>query len=151
MEEIKIITYVLDDDKDDLQLLEPYLVKVCGCNLQLYTDVEEFIQAIEKGCHIAIIDHMISSRIDGIEVGKRVLQKNPIAFLILYSGSSNSKVWQRATNNGFRGLIDKSDKDCFEQIANMVFKEMAGIKDRINEWNTLNKFNNKYKKYLHEV
>jgi DNA-binding NtrC family response regulator len=148
MDNIKIITYVLDDDRQELELLEPFLQRVCGCDLELYTDPEEFIHAIEQGVHIAIIDHRLSAKTDGIEVGKKVLNKNPLAFLILYSGTNNAKVWQQATNAGFQRLIDKNDPDCYVQVAELVSKAMPIIRFQIRQHNTLSHFKNKYGKYL---
>jgi DNA-binding NtrC family response regulator len=145
---IKIITYVLDDDYDELLLLKPHLEKVCGCDLLLFTDAEMFIAAIERGTHIGIIDHQLNARIDGIEVGRKVLQQNPLLFLILFSGSPNPKVWQNATNSGFRGLVDKNDQDSYEQVAHMVERQMPLIKARIEEYESLEKLNSKYSKYL---
>lgn len=145
---ISIITYVLDDDQDELELLRPYLVEVCGCDLQLFTNINEFIGAIEQGVHIAIVDHQLSAGIDGIEVGIKALEKNPLLFLILFSGSASPKVWQRATNSGFRRLVDKNERNAYTIIAEMVRQEMPAIRQRINAWEGLQQLNAKYCKYL---
>lgn len=145
---LSIITYVLDDDKEDIEILRPFLERVCKrCELMLFTDVEAFVDAIEEGAHIGIIDHRLNAGIDGIEVGKRVKKKNRFAQLILFSGSSDKRVWQRATNSGFCGLVDKGDPDCYEQIAVMVERMIPDLRSRIEEWSLLTRMNEKYKAY----
>lgn len=128
---IHIITYVLDDDKDELELLKPRLEKVCDCNFQMYTDVKEFIQAIEQGCHIAIIDFRLNAGIDGIDVGRMVLQKNPLCYLILFTGEDSRQTLIRAMNTGFRYCVDKNAIDAYEQVANVVGIQIPGIKMRV--------------------
>jgi FixJ family two-component response regulator len=147
MNQLTIITYVLDDDIDELELLKPHLEKVCGCDLKLFTDEREFISAIETGVHICIIDHQLSARIDGIDVGRKVLQKNNLLFLILYSGSASPKVWQEATNAGFRRLVDKNDRDCQQQVADMVREAMPVIRAEITGRECLEKLSAKYENY----
>jgi CheY-like chemotaxis protein len=148
MNQLTIITYVLDDDEDELMLLQPLLEKVCGCDLELYTKPEDFIHALATGVHIAIIDHQLNAVIDGIEVGRKALEKNPFIFPILFSGSAVPKVWQRATNSGFRRLIDKNEPDAYEQLATMVAEELPRIRQSIDAFFHLETLNNKYKKYL---
>jgi FixJ family two-component response regulator len=145
---IKIITYVLDDDIDELLLLKEPLQKVCGCDLEMFTDPGDFINAIDQGVHIAIIDFKLSAGVDGIEIGRQVLQKNKLAFLILFSGLNDSRVWQRATNVGFRGLVYKNDFDCYKQVSEMVSAQLDGIRKRIQEYEMLCTLNSKYEKHL---
>lgn len=128
---IRIITYVLDDDVDELELLQPYLEKIYDCNFQMYTDIKEFIHAIEDGCHIAIIDFQINAGIDGIDVGGMVLQKNPLCYLILYTGNESRQTIVRAMNTGFRYCVNKNAADAKEQVANVVGMQIPGIKMRI--------------------
>lgn len=145
---LRIITYVLDDDIEELELLQPYLEKACGVDFLMFTDIDEFISAVAEGVHIAIIDHRLNAGIDGIDVGRKVLDKNPLIFLILYSGSSEKKVWQRATNAGFRGLIDKGDPDCYEQIEQMIVSQKGAIERRKEVYDSLSFLHHKYAKYL---
>lgn len=145
MSNIRIITYALDDDKDELYLLNFYLRSICGDDLHLYSDIEEFLKEIEHGAHICIIDHKLNAGIDGIEVGQRVLKKNPLAFLILYSGNACPKVWQTATNVGFSRLVDKNDPGCFDQIARMVEAQVPAIQERMDLYAM---WCHKYEKYI---
>jgi DNA-binding NtrC family response regulator len=144
---IKIITYVLDDDIEELELLEPHLREVCGCHLELFTNQDEFIAAIQKGFHICIIDHQLNANIDGVEVGRKVLEKNKMLFLILYSGSPSPKVWQAATNSGFRRLVDKNDRNHLKQLATIVKDAMPLIRAEVKERQCLEKLSAKYENY----
>lgn len=145
---MKIITYVLDDDREELEILQEYLSEVCGCNLEMYTDVGKFIDAIAKSVHIAIIDHQLGAGFDGITVGEMALEKNPFLFLILFSGSPSPKVWQRAANSGFRRLVDKNEPGSYQLVADLVRKEIPAIERRVNAWENLQTLNDKYKQYL---
>jgi FixJ family two-component response regulator len=145
---LSIITYVLDNDYEELLLLKPYLERACGADFEMYTDIEKFTDAIQLGVHIGIIDHHLNAPINGIEVGKKVLQNNPLTFLILYSGSGDKKVWQQATNAGFRGLVDKNDRDAFEQIEAMITRQKPALERSIKEHAALKNLNEKYQKYL---
>lgn len=142
--QIKIITYVLDDDIEEVELLRPHLEKVCEPDLQMYTSVADFLAAIEEGCHIVIIDFRLNAIIDGIEVGKRVLEKNPLCFLIFYSGTESKQTLIRACNTGFDFIVDKNDVDACEQIANAVSSQLDLIRMRIRI------FNKYYKQLTHE-
>ena len=145
---IKIITYVLDDDIEELELLKPYLEKVCDCDFQMYTDVSEFICAIQEGCHIAIIDFNLCAKVDGIEVGRMVLDKNPLCFLILFSGMDDKNTIIHAMNTGFRYCVDKNCKDAYQKVADVVAVQRGEIKNRIEAYDNLVKLNRKYQKYL---
>ena len=147
-QQVKIITYVLDDDFDDLALLKEPLEKVCGCDLELYTDAAKFIEAIELGGHICIIDHQLTASADGIEIGKKVLEKNEDAFLILFSGSAREEVWQRAMNAGFQRGVNKNAHDAFEQIAVMVEKQLPVIRRKISNQVFAQSMYKKYEKHL---
>jgi FixJ family two-component response regulator len=134
-EMIKIITYVLDDDLEELELLEPFLNRVCDCDFQLYTDVNDFIHAIEQGCHIAIIDFYLNTKVDGIEVGRMVLEKNPLCYLILFSGYDDKKTLIKAMNTGFKYFVDKNHPNAYQQVADVVAVQIPGIKMRIEIFN----------------
>jgi DNA-binding NtrC family response regulator len=145
---IRIITYVLDDDIEELELLKPYLEKVCACDFQMYTDVSEFICAIQEGCHIAIVDFNLNAKIDGIEVGRMVLEKNPLCFLILFSGMDDKRTIINAMNTGFRYCVDKNSTTAYQQVADVVDEQREGIKNRMETYDNLLKLNRKYQKYL---
>lgn len=147
METLKIITYVLDDDYEELLLLQEPLQKVCGCDLQLFTEVDEFINAIDRGVHICIIDHRLSAGVDGIEVGEMVLKKNKFARMILFTGSGSEDIWKKALNVGFKGGVDKNSIDCYQEVADMVANWLPAIRLSVQEWDMLNAFNSKYEKY----
>lgn len=142
---LRIITYVLDDDIEELELLRPHLEKACGVELKMFTDIEKFVRAIDEGIHIAIIDHKLNAGTDGIEVGKRVLRKNRLVWLILFSGSGDKMVWQKAMNAGFRGGIDKNDEDSFSQLERMITGYKKEIEGRVSFYEA---FTKKYSKYL---
>lgn len=132
---VKIITYVLDDDKEELELLRLQLEKVCGCDLQTYSDHKEFLAAIEQGVHVAIIDYVLNAPTDGIDIGAKVLSKNPLCYLVLFTGSQDWKVYQRAMNTGFKCSVYKNAIDSYERVANAVQKQLTGIVERIDIFN----------------
>lgn len=149
---LPIVTYVLDDDLDELEILKFHLEEVCGVHLEFFTDITDFINGIQHGMHIGIIDHRLNASVDGIEVGRMVLQKNPTMFLILYSGSNDKKVWQRATNSGFSGLIDKNDPHSILQIADMVAEQKEIIREKKMYWHGLyQKYSTKYPCHAEDI
>lgn len=133
---IKITTYVLDDDMEDLELMKHYLERIFpDCDFQMYCDYKLFLQAIEQGCHICIIDHHLNSVVDGIEVGRLVLHKNQLCTLILFSGSRSYEVVKEATNSGFRYIIDKNEVNAYEEVAQVVKQQIPLIEMRIGIFN----------------
>jgi response regulator RpfG family c-di-GMP phosphodiesterase len=117
---VRVLVYLLDDDPDEILLLREGLDRVCGNDLRAYTDIDGFLKAIEEGVHLAIIDHNLSAGIDGIEVGRRVLQTNEHCALMLASGTQDPRVLREATNSGFSWLLDKNDRSYYEQVAAIV-------------------------------
>jgi FixJ family two-component response regulator len=154
MKDVTIITYVLDDDREELELLEPFLKKICGCTFSLHDNVEDFLQAIEQGAHIAIIDYKLNGKVDGIEVGRKVLEKNSLCYMIMYSGNDDNKIVRRAMNSGFRFFVDKNDPEAFPQIASEVTKQLDAIRSRIavfQKWqHTLDRIVNNKSKTLEQ-
>jgi FixJ family two-component response regulator len=141
MQEVTIITYVLDDDREDLLLIDLQLKQIPGCHYSLHHSVEEFITAIEQGAHIAIIDYQLNGSVDGVEVGRMVLQKNKLCFLIMLSGSDDKRSVIRAMNAGFSYYIDKNDPLYLRGIGQVVEQQLSLIKMRIG-------IEEKYKKQL---
>lgn len=131
-----IITFVLDDDYDELLLLKEHLQKVCGLNLRLYTEADEFLAAFEVAfVHIGIIDHKLNAGINGIELGKKVLEKNENAKLILFSGIDEAEVWRKASCEGFVGEFYKNDANVYEELSAFISRLLKSLKHRIIKWN----------------
>lgn len=130
MSTIRIVTYVLDDDWEELKQLQVFLNNLRGCNVQLFRTIDTFVAAIEQGCHIAIIDYQLGAGIDGIDVGRMVLDRNPLCFLVMLSSREDKQTLVRAINTGFRYYVDKRDPGYRTQVAAVVERQMEQIQMR---------------------
>lgn len=140
MPNINIITYCLDDDREELEIIESYLTEVCGANIELHTDAQAFVSAIEDGNHIGIVDHQMG-KVNGIDIGRLVISKKPFCFLILFTGNESFAVAKEALNNGFGAIVGKNEINAYQQLAEIVKKRQSYIQ-------MMAEFRNKYENRL---
>lgn len=109
---LHIMIYAVDDDKFWRILIEEALAE---CNLEehqkyrVYGDVQTMFNEWTPDVHLCIIDYFLNGAENGLDVVKKVHERNPICHVILLSSQTDKKVIKDALNMGVNNYVDKSD------------------------------------------
>jgi two-component system response regulator YesN len=130
-QQLNILTYVLEDDEDIIYLLD-HLFKLNGfVDYLFFKDSAEFVKSLDDRVHICVIDYRLPGPLNGIDVMKVVLSRNPWCKVIMISGQDDPKVIADFVNNdGFRyvykGLTDYTDHlvDFMQQAITIVKRQL---------------------------
>lgn len=132
LQQLNILTYVLEDDEDIINLLD-HLFKLNGfVDYQFFKDSAEFVRSLNDRVHICIIDYFLPGPLNGIDVMKVVLSRNPWCKVIMISGQDDPKVVSDFVNNdGFR-YVYKGLTDYTTQLIDFMQQAIALIKKQID-------------------
>ena len=119
-ETLNIVTLILDDDTDMLELIEAALKDAGIKNYKLFYSDAEFIEVLSENMHILVIDHTLNATVSGLDVMKRAIQKNPSVFVIAMSGNNDSKLVVEYLNEGANRFILKNEPDYLELLVRFV-------------------------------
>lgn len=124
---INIVTYVLDDQEMVLQLIEREFYNEGISHYQLFSNETEFLDAITENVHIAVIDYMLSSiDMTGLDVCKKLLEKNPRCLVIIMSGQSDMDVVIDFMNSGAWKYVRKYEKNYLHKVTDFI---KQGVKE----------------------
>lgn len=138
MDTLNIIFFVLDDDKDLLQLMEELIKKNGITNYKLFTHHEEFMQAITDDIHVCVIDHFLTGGLTGIHICHEIKRRNKDSFVIVMTGQRSFDVAIEYLNTCANRYIDKGKDNylqLFEEYMNVGLKV---AKERIIELQYIN-------------
>lgn len=119
---------VLDDNKDDLELIGHHFKKHGIIDFKLFSDDESFLKEINEEVIIVIIDHQISAIKNGLGVMKEVVKLNPVCYPIIVSGNDNPRIIMEYLNSDAFRYVLKNDEKYLDTI--IIFVRQA--KERIN-------------------
>lgn len=139
---INILTHLLDDDHDFITLVEKVLDKHPEIEYKVYSDVNVFISSIKEDKNISIIDYDLKSDINGLQLSKIILEKNPLSYVIMLSSQSDIEVvTEFYENDGFR-YINKSSPNSLSKLVETIHKAKAAIQRHLDfHFNVIERFN----------
>lgn len=129
---ICIRLFVLDDDIDTHEIIKEALSD--APSYDMFSNYEEFINAVDKHVHIAIIDHHLSGKISGMEVMKQLLVINRSCYVIIISGMYDAKLVIKYQEEGSRVFIDKNDGNFvgkLESFVNIAYNQIYSFAEFI--------------------
>jgi DNA-binding NtrC family response regulator len=129
-ETLNIVTLILDDDKDMLELIEVSLKDAGIKNYRLFYSDAAFIDGLSENMHILVIDHHLNGTVDGLDVMKRAIKKNPNVFVIAMSGNNDSRLVVEYLNEGANRFVLKNESDYLDQLVKFV---RQGINRFVND------------------
>jgi DNA-binding NtrC family response regulator len=124
---LNILTYVLDDDEVVLMLIEKAFENAGIKDFKLFTKSNDLLNE-EMVPHIAIIDYMLKEEgINGLDVTKILLKKNPNCYVIIMSGQDNWEVLKGFMNSGARYYVEKKN-NYLAEVAEQVNEAARKLK-----------------------
>lgn len=119
-ETLNIVTMVLDDDMMILELIEASLKENGIDNYKLFYSDADFIGELSENMHILVIDHHLNSAVDGLDVMKVAIRKNPSVFAIAMSGNYDSRIVVEYLNAGCNRFVLKNEDNYLDQLVKFV-------------------------------
>jgi len=74
--------YIVDDEKDLLNLTKKYLIKE-GYNVKTFSNGESAIKAINEKVHLWLLDIMLGGDINGYDIIKKIKEENPVPVIFI--------------------------------------------------------------------
>jgi len=119
-ETLNIVTMILDDDTEMLELIEAALKDAGIRNYRLFYSEAQFIEELSDNMHILVIDHILNAKVSGLEVMRRAIKKNPSVFVIAMSGNSDGRLVVEYLNEGANRFVLKNESDYLDQLIKFV-------------------------------
>lgn len=114
------MVFLLDDSHADLEIIEHHLRKNGISDIKSFTKYEPFLNELTRNVIAVLIDHDISSDLNGLDVMKKVVNKNPMCYPIIVSGNDSINVILDYVDNGCFRYVVKSDPKYLEKIVENV-------------------------------
>lgn len=111
-----ILTYVLEDDSDVLDIIKEMLHENGITQYSLFTSPTDFLKDLNSDINICVIDHYLTGGLDGIQVIKEIKAKNEFSYVIIMSGQKNFDVAVAYLNNGAEKYVDKTKPKYLETL-----------------------------------
>lgn len=139
-QQVNILTYVLEDDADIIELLDQ-LFKMNGfVDYVFFNESEKFVLNLNERVHICVIDYSLGGKMNGIDILKIVLSQNPWCKVIMVTGNMNPKIVIDFVNNGGFRFIPKNEPDFNNSLVTYMQEAIAIVKMQLDTHQELKKF-----------
>lgn len=126
---VNIMTHVLDDHPMVLKVIERCFEKVGIKKYKLFQKADDFLKASDETCHIAVIDYLLNtSDLTGVDVCKKLIEKNPRCYVIIMSGQGSIEVVIDMLNSGAKKYVPKWEANYEMKVAEFVQEGIQIIK-----------------------
>jgi len=125
--EVNIVTFVLDDSKIELLLMERSFNAAKIPNTMFFTNEEDFWSHYHKDVHIAVLDYNIRPN-TGLNIAEKLLEKNPYCKIIIHSAIEDADIVMKALNMGIYKWFTKTDSDHLEKCIDGIKKAIETMK-----------------------
>ncbi len=134
---VNILSFVLDDDQEELDLIKEMLDKHEMTNYTLFTDPDKFMNNITADIHICIIDHFLPRGKTGLDLCKEIKRVSKDSFVTIITGQTSKDVIIDYLNNCADKYVDKSE-DCYlDKLRKFMIEGMEYAQRRLDEIETL--------------
>ncbi len=146
---INIMVFILDDDKDILELIDHKFKEEKIINYRLFYECSDFLSQLTDNVNLAIIDYrMPDCALNGIEITKKVLERNRMCHVIILSGIDSNDVIIEFMNSGAWRYVQKSKRDFLDKLAHHVKEGLENIKRDIEYLSKLMAKEKEIEKYV---
>lgn len=123
----KIKIFLVDDDAMFVKALKN-LLKDKRAEIKTFNTGEECLESIEESPQIIVLDYSLNDSLNGVQVLNKIKIKSPETKVIMFSGSTRSRVKTDTIKYGAYDYIEKS-KEGMQHIK----KEVKQLYDEIEE------------------
>ena len=150
LQPLNIMTYVLDDDKDMLEILEQIFKENGFDQCNFFTEGKDFIEKLNENVHVCIVDHNLNNGVSGLEVARKARELNDECYIVAMTGTHDPKVIIKYINEcGVRYWVDKDKPRYMDELAVYVKKIIPAIKSRFELMSFVLKGRNELKQWAH--
>lgn len=131
---VNIGMFILEDDAELHELIEMMLDETGFKNYSIHDDPDQFLAELDSDINICVIDHRLNSNLTGLDVIKKVKEKNKWSFVIIMTGQQDKSIVVDYLNAGADKYVDKSRKTVTEYMDDLISKLLTGLevaKERI--------------------
>lgn len=96
---LTVVTYMLDDDEDIIDLFKDVLKENGIENVQFFSRGTEFMEKMSEDVHICVVDHFLNNGVTGYEVLEKAIEENPEVIKIVVSGIDDKNIILRYVND----------------------------------------------------
>lgn len=102
--------FCIDDNKSITDCLTVILENSGRTNFRMFNRSEDLLAALHERVYICIVDYWLKETINGLDLIKIVVKKNPHCFFIMLSAQKNLEVVLEFMNSVYGGrYIEKTD------------------------------------------
>lgn len=131
-EQINILIFVLDDQKQELDLIKRSFDKNGITNYNLYDSSEVFLNEFNEDVHLTIVDYLLVSGESGMDVVKKINRINPLCHNIIVSGYANADTVIEFFRNGVSDFVSKNNEDYLDDMVEAVKRALPSIQRRVD-------------------
>lgn len=128
-EQITISIYVLDDQKDDLDLICRRFEKEGIINCKYFIDHDKFIEEFYRGVDLSIVDFSLATTKTGMDIIDEVLEVHPFGYHIMVSGAASPKDVAAFFRDGVDDFVLK-DFEFYDELVVAVRRALPLVERR---------------------
>lgn len=121
--------FLLDDNKDDLDIIVRHLKNNGIENCKGFTSDDLFLSSLKDRVNIVIIDHSVNSKRTGLDVMKEINKKIPLCYPIIVSGNDSPRIIMQYFNNDAFRYVLKNDSGYLD----LIVKYIRQAQDRMSK------------------
>lgn len=129
---INVLTYLIDDDQDFINVIDEYFKLKGVKNYKLYTDPVLMLQEVNGDVAVCIVDYRISTAVTGIDLIKEVKKSNPTCFFIVMSGLLDKNLIAQCVNAGTNKILFKDDPLFMEHLVEFINEGIDTVQERFD-------------------
>lgn len=136
MEAINIGIFILDDDKDLLELVKREVDNAGIKNCKLFNDEDEFIAGLNRDLHVCVLDDKLA-RGKGSDMLLLIKKKNPGSYAIGYTANKDGDMLISYIKGKVDDWVVKKDGG-FEELIEAIKAGVEIAKARVDLYNYVN-------------
>lgn len=130
---LNILSLVLDDDTEILEIIEGLLKQHGIINYKLFTKYTDLLEQISGGIYVCVLDHFLTGGKTGLDVCKTIKENSKDSYVIVMTGQQDIKVVIDYLNSCADKYIDKNRKDYLDLLIKYMSEGLEIAKNRLEE------------------
>ncbi len=130
---VNILSLILDDDKDILEIIEDLLKENAITNYRLFSLYDEFLNDMTDEMNVSVIDHTLTGGKTGLDICKAVKARNKNNFVIVLTGQINPDVVIDYLNENANRYVDKNRSDYLQKMIEYLKIGIETVKEKLEQ------------------